>query len=50
MNKEFALDVGRVKFIITIQSGIGWLASMRKSETKVFPAFLFARNGAGAPH
>jgi hypothetical protein len=37
------------KSILTVQSGIGWFTSVRKSETKVFPTFLFAGTGAGVP-
>ena len=38
------------KFILKLQSGIGWFTSVQKSETQVFPTFLFARTGAGAAH
>ena len=38
------------KFILKVQSGIGWFTSAQKSETQVFPTFLFARTGAGAAH
>jgi len=46
----FALDVDVKKFILKVQSGIGWFTSARKSETQVFPTFLFAGTGAGAAH
>lgn len=46
----FSLDLGMEKFILSAQSGIGWLASVRKSETQVFPTFLFAGYGAGTAH
>ena len=38
------------KFILSAQSGIGWFTSARKSETQVFPTFLFAGNGGPAAH
>ena len=46
----FSLDLGMEKFILSAQSGIGWLASVRKSETQVFPTFLFAGYGAETAH
>jgi hypothetical protein len=39
---RFALDVGLGKFILYEQSGIGWFCQRAKSETQVFPTFLFA--------
>jgi hypothetical protein len=36
------------KFILLEQSGIGWFGQRAKSETQVFPTFLFAGIGAHA--